>query len=70
MRYSGVVIWFKNKFGFLNWKKDDIQQQDLFVHYSDIDASGFRDLQKGDKVSFALGTNHHNKLKAIKVQKE
>jgi CspA family cold shock protein len=70
MRYQGTVLWFKNKFGFLGWKKENIQQPDLFVHYSDLEMPGFRELQKGDKISFALGENHSKKLKAIEVRKE
>lgn len=70
MRYEGTVIFFKEKFGFLTWKKNEKIEPDLFVHYSDLEMSGFRELKKGQKVSFALGENNTQKLKAIQVRVE
>lgn len=65
----GSVIWFSNKknFGFLQWEKDGVLQKDLFVHYSDINISGFKTLSKGQRVSFKVGINHHGMPKAIEV---
>jgi cold shock protein len=65
--YYGVVIWFSGSFGFIEWSKDNIKQKDMFIHYSDISADGFRTLFKGQKVSFNLGLNKSGEPKAINV---
>ena len=68
MVYDGVVIWFTNQFGFIGWKKDGVQQKDLFVHFSDLVADGFRSLKKDQKVRFKLGLNVRGQPKAVEVQ--
>ena len=70
MRYQGFVIWFKKKIGFIQWNKDNIRQPDLFVHYSDLEMPGFKELKPQQKISFSLGENHSKKLKAIQVRVE
>ncbi len=65
--YMGEVIWFSKGFGFLAWNIDGAQQKDLFVHYSDISMEGFKNLLKGQKVSFEIGKNNHGDPKAINV---
>lgn len=52
----GVVCWFSAKkgIGFITREGED----DLFVHYSNIVATGFKTLKPGQKVSFELGENH------------
>ncbi len=49
---EGTVKWFDEKkgFGFLTQESGD----DLFVHFSEIDADGFKTLNENDKVSFDL----------------
>jgi CspA family cold shock protein len=66
---AGTVVWFNNKknFGFIQWEKDGVQQRDIFVHYSDINISGFKTLTKGQRVSFKIGVNHSGDPKAIEV---
>jgi len=69
-RYIGTVIWFKKKYGFIEWSINNIKQTDLFCYWSDLSSSempGFRKLTKGQSVSFKLGTNHHGQPKAIEV---
>ena len=69
--YSGTVIWFDNKkgFGFVLWEKDGIAQKDLFAHYSDVACDGFKSLEKGQAVSFSIGTNKNGDPKAINILK-
>ena len=50
---AGTVKWFDNAKGFGFIRTDD-QEQDIFVHYSCINADGFRTLSEGDGVTFDL----------------
>lgn len=49
---TGVVKWFNAEkgYGFIQPEKGD----DVFVHYSGIEGSGYRSLQQGDRVQFLL----------------
>lgn len=71
-RYYGTVIWFNapRGFGFIAWSIEDLSQKDMFVHFSDLDMSGFKALKKGQKVSFLIGENYHKQPKAIDVKLE
>ena len=48
---KGKVKWFNEKkgFGFITPEKGD---KDVFVHFSDITATGFKNLTEGDLVEF------------------
>ncbi len=52
MAYEGTVKWFNEKkgFGFIQREEGD----DVFVHYSAIQAAGFKTLNEGDRVSFDI----------------
>lgn len=67
--YYGEVCWFNNKpgYGFILWSIDNIQQKDLFVHFSDINCEGFKTIKKGQKVSFTIGKNNKGIVKATDV---
>jgi len=67
--YFGKVIFFsiKKGYGFVEWFKDAVKQEDAFVHFSDIECEGFKALYKDQKVSFKFGTNKHGEPKAIEV---
>ncbi|QCQ23278.1 cold-shock protein [Desulfoglaeba alkanexedens] len=49
---EGRVKWFNDKkgYGFIETENGD----DVFVHYSAIEGSGFRSLTEGEKVSFEV----------------
>ncbi len=49
----GKVKWFDEKKGFGFLERAD-GKGDVFVHFSDIQAGGFRTLHEGDAVEFAL----------------
>jgi CspA family cold shock protein len=51
-RTQGTVKWFNGEkgFGFISQEGGD----DLFVHYSEIQATGYRSLDEGDKVEFEI----------------
>jgi len=49
---QGTVKWFNDAkgFGFISRENGD----DVFVHFSAIQANGFRSLQEGQQVSFEV----------------
>ncbi|MCD4830816.1 MAG: cold-shock protein [Anaerohalosphaeraceae bacterium] len=48
---TGTVKWFNEKKGF-GFITPDEGSEDLFVHFSNITASGFKSLSDGQKVEF------------------
>lgn len=48
----GKVKWFNNEkgYGFIEYKEDE----DIFVHYSAINADGYKTLSEGQYVEFTL----------------
>jgi len=64
MIMKGSVKWFNEKkgFGFITTDAGD----DLFVHYSDIESSGFKTLKEGQRVSFET-ENTPKGAKAVQV---
>lgn len=51
---SGTVKWFNAEKGFGFITVDD-GGQDVFVHYSAIDMTGYKVLEEGQKVVFEVG---------------
>lgn len=49
---NGVVKWFNEKKGYGFIAQED--GGDVFVHHSGINASGFRTLSEGDRVTFTV----------------
>lgn len=50
--YQGIVKWFNAEkgFGFISREDGD----DVFVHFSAIQGSGFRSLEEGQRVTFDI----------------
>ena len=66
MREQGTVKWFNNEkgYGFLSRNSGD----DVFVHHTAIEGSGFKSLNEGDSVEFDV-TKGPKGLQAEKVTK-
>ena len=54
-REIGTVKWFNSTkgFGFIERENDE----DVFVHYSEIKSDGYRSLDEGQRVEFTVSTN-------------
>ena len=50
---TGTVKWFNETKGFGFIQSDS--GQDVFAHFSEIQSSGFKVLQEGQRVKFELG---------------
>lgn len=52
---TGKIKWFNSKkgFGFIEQEEGD----DVFVHYSSIEMSGFKTLSEGETVKFEIVEN-------------
>ena len=51
---QGTVKWFNGEKGF-GFIAQDGGGPDVFVHYSQIDGAGFRNLDEGQRVEFEIG---------------
>lgn len=65
MSEEGTVKWFDERkgYGFIEREVGE----DLFVHYSEIESSGFRTLKQDDKVLFEVEEAERGQ-KAVKVR--
>lgn len=65
---QGTVKWFNAEKGY-GFIANDEGGDDVFVHYSAIQAEGYKSLKEGQKVSFETETDpkNPNKLRAVNV---
>ena len=63
---EGTVKWFSDQKGYGFIEQDD--GQDLFVHHTGINASGFKTLNEGQRVRFEIETNQKGpKAKDVEI---
>ena len=65
---QGTVKWFNAEKGY-GFIANEEGGDDVFVHFSAIQAEGYRKLKEGQKVSFEFETDPKNpeKLRAVNV---
>ncbi len=63
-RETGTVKWFNNTKGYGFIARD--QGDDVFVHFRSISGEGYRSLQEGQRVEFAV-TQGQKGLQAVDV---
>jgi len=52
-RYNGTVKWFDNRKGYGFIQRDE-SDEDIFVHFREIEGEGFKTLFEGQRVEFGL----------------
>jgi CspA family cold shock protein len=63
---EGTVKWFSDQKGYGFIEQED--GQDLFVHHTGINASGFKSLNEGQRVRFEIETNEKGpKAKDVEI---
>lgn len=65
-RVTGVVKWFNSQKGFGFIEREG--GTDVFVHHSEIQGEGYRELAEGEKVSFLI-TQGQKGPQAIQVRR-
>ena len=63
---TGTVKWFNDSKGFGFIAPAD-GGEDVFVHFSAIEADGFKTLDKGDKVKYEVEEGNEGKEQAVRV---
>lgn len=62
---QGIVKWFNDRKGYGFISQED--GNDVFVHYSAIEAQGFKTLAEGDRVDFEIQeTDRGPEAKSVK----
>ncbi|MFQ6067508.1 MAG: cold-shock protein [bacterium] len=67
MPEEGTVKWFDDRKGYGFIEREN--GEDVFVHFSNIQAEGFKSLEQGEKVSFDVQETERG-LQAVNVVKK
>ena len=53
---TGTVKWFSEEKGY-GFISSDEGEEEIFVHYTDVEGEGFRSLAEGERVSYEPATS-------------
>lgn len=59
---TGVVNWFNSSKGYGFIKVDGTADEQIFVHFSALNQTGYKTLKQGQKVEFEIGENEKGKM--------
>jgi len=65
---EGTVKWFSEEKGYGFISPDD-EGEEVFVHYTAIEGSGFRSLEESERVSYDLTQGKEGRTRAAQVRK-
>ena len=65
---QGTVKWFSTEKGY-GFITPDEGGEDLFVHYTAIEGSGFKSLEEGEKVTYEVSQGRRRGQQAVNVSK-
>jgi CspA family cold shock protein len=65
---KGTVKWFNDAKGY-GFVLSEAVNEDIFVHFKQIQGEGFKTLSEGQEVAFDLGTGQNGKPQAFNVTK-
>jgi CspA family cold shock protein len=65
---KGTVKWFSEEKGY-GFISPDAGDEEIFVHYTDIEGIGFRSLKEGQKVSYAPARGPRGRVVARAVRR-
>ncbi|WP_290773047.1 cold-shock protein [Anaerofustis sp.] len=65
---KGTVKWFNKEKGY-GFISNDERKEEVFVHFSAINAEGFKNLEEGQKVTYEVEPDikDKNRLRAVNV---
>ena len=63
---KGTVTWFSEQKGY-GFISPDGRNEDIFVHYTEIVGSGFRNLKEGERVSYVPARGPRGRIVARTV---
>ena len=67
MRHTGTVKWFNKKKGYGFIARDNTDAQDLFIHYTAVEAAGLDGLKDNQKIEYELATEK-GRISAINIK--
>ena len=54
---TGTVKWFSEEKGYGFISPDEGSEEEVFVHYTEVEGEGFRSLAEGERVSYEPSTS-------------
>lgn len=68
LRQEGTVKWFSEEKGYGFISPDD-GDEDVFVHYTEIEGSGYRSIKEGERISYEVAPRGTRGPRAVNVRK-